>query len=286
VSDLVSLGRRAGGAAVHETIDTVAHPRHLEQIARTGIQDAAILTKFTAGPPDHPTALRGELGIGQRVGWSAPLRLADIHDLGHAFGATINDILLAAVTGVVGDHLRAGGDSIDEIHAMVPFNLRALEDTIPRALGNRFGLLLLGLPVGIESPVERLLDVRRRTAAIKNSHEGAIAYGILATMGAAPSAVEARLIDFFTAKATMVITNVPGPREQLTLAGSPLGGVLVWAPSSGSLGMSVSIFSYHGRVTVGFLVNRRLIGDPQPLAEALPAALDDLRRATSRGAAR
>jgi hypothetical protein len=168
---------------------------------------------------------------------------------------------------------------------MVPFNLRALEDTIPREHGNRFGHQLLGLPVGIESPVDRLLEVRRRTAAIKDSHEGAIAYGILAAMGATPSAVEARLIDFFTAKATMVITNVPGPREPLALAGAPLKGVLVWAPSSGSLGMSVSIFSYRGQVTVGFLVNRRLIGDPQPLADALPAALEELGRAATQGVA-
>jgi hypothetical protein len=50
--------------------------------------------------------------------------------------------------------------------------------------------------------------------------------------------------------------------------------------------MSVSIFSYRGQVTVGFLVNRRLIGDPQPLADALPAALEELGRATSRGADR
>jgi len=286
IGDLISLGRSATSAAVHETMETIAHPRHLEQIARTGIQDATILAKFTAGPSERHSVLRGQLGIGQQVGWSAPLALEDVHALGRAFGATINDVLLTAVAGVVGNHLRAAGDTIDEIHAMVPFNLRAMEDTIPRELGNRFGLLLLGLPVGIESPVKRLLEIRRRTAAIKDSHEGAIAYGILAAMGATPSAVEAKLIDFFTAKATMVITNVPGPREQLTLAGSPLAGVLVWAPSSGSLGMSVSIFSYRGRVTVGFLVNRRLAVDPQSLADALPPVLEELRRATSLGAVR
>ncbi|MFN8203469.1 MAG: wax ester/triacylglycerol synthase family O-acyltransferase [Solirubrobacteraceae bacterium] len=277
--DLVSLGRRAAETAAHETLETLAHPRHLEALARTGVQDAGILAKFLAGPADEESALRGDLGVGQRVGWSAPLPLRDVRDLGRAFGATINDVLLAAVTGVLGDHMRAAGDAPDEVHAMVPFNLRAMEDTIPRELGNRFGLLLLGLPVGLESPVERLTEIRRRTTAIKESHEGAIAYGILAAMGATPSAVEARLIDFFTAKATMVITNVPGPRDALTLAGSTLGGVLVWAPSSGTLGMSVSIFSYRGQVTVGFLVNRRLGVDPQALADALPAALTQLRAA-------
>ena len=47
-----------------------------------------------------------------------------------------------------------------------------------------------------------------------------------------PVQLEERLIDFFSAKGSMVLTNVPGPRHRLWLAGTPLGGVLVWAPCS------------------------------------------------------
>ena len=54
----------------------------------------------------------------------------------------------------------------------MPFNLRPLDRPLPRELGNRFGLVLLGLPVGIEDPVERLAEVKRRMDAIKDSHEG------------------------------------------------------------------------------------------------------------------
>jgi diacylglycerol O-acyltransferase len=57
----------------------------------------------------------------------------------------------------------------------------------------------------------------------------------------------------------------------VTLAGTPVRGVLVWAPCSGSVGMSVSVFSYAGRVSVGFLVDDALVEDPQQLA-------DDVRR--------
>ena len=117
---------------------------------------------------------------------------------------------------------------------MVPFNLRALDETIPRELGNRFGLLLLGLPVGIESPVDRLLEVRR---ASRRSRTPTRARSPTASSPrwARRRAVEARLIDFFTAKATMVITNVPGPREPSALAGAPLGRARLGA-GSGSLG--------------------------------------------------
>ena len=69
------------------------------------------------------------------------------------------------------------------MHALVPFNLRPLDQPLPRELGNRFGLVLLGLPVGIEDPLERLAEVKRRMDAIKDRHEGAIAYGILGADG-------------------------------------------------------------------------------------------------------
>jgi len=88
--------------------------------------------------------------------------------------------------------------------------------------------------------------------------------------------VEERLIGFFTDKASMVITNVPGPRSRLRFAGAPMTGVLVWAPCSGSLGMTVSIFSYDGEVTVGFMTDTALIPDPARLARAYEEELHGL----------
>ena len=116
--------------------------------------------------------------------------------------------------------------------------------------------------------------------AIKHSHEGPISYGILSAIGATPPAVEDRLIGFFTQKASAVVTNVPGPREQVYFAGIPVEGVLVWAPCSGSIGMTVSIFSYMGEVTVGFMTDTGLVPDPQPLVDAFDAELRALCRGT------
>ena len=164
-------------------------------------------------------------------------------------------MLVSAVTGAVARAARRRRRRADEVHALVPFNLRPLDEPLPRELGNRFGLVLLGLPVGVADPVERTYEVKRRMDAIKHGHEGAITYGILELMGHTPPFVEERLIDYFSAKGSMVLTNVPGPRRQLSIAGTPLAGVLVWAPCSGSIGMSVSIFSYAGKVTVGFLTD-------------------------------
>jgi WS/DGAT/MGAT family acyltransferase len=214
------------------------------------------------------------------------VRLETVKAAGHALDATVNDVLVAALAGAVGRHLREGGDAPASMHVMVPFNLRPLEEPLPPDLGNRFGLVLLELPVGIEDPVERVRAVHESMAAIKHSDEGPLSYSILQTMGTAPVALEKLLIGFFTAKATMVVTNVPGPPRAVSFAGSPVGGVLVWAPCSGSVGMSVSIFSYAGRVTVGVLADAGLVPEPDRLVAHFGAEMRAIGRAGRAAVAR
>jgi diacylglycerol O-acyltransferase len=102
---------------------------------------------------------------------------------------------------------------------------------------------------------------------------------VLGAMGRTPAAVEAGVIDVFSARSTAVVTNVPGPREPLSLAGVPVRSVLVWAPCAGSIGMSVSIFSYRGEITVGFMTHAALVDDPGTLARAVEYELTALAAA-------
>lgn len=268
----------AGRAVAHESIETALHPERIEAIAHTVEADARALLKLLTAPSDPASAIRGQLHVAHRVGWQT-MSLRTVKRISHAQGATVNDVLVAAIAGAVGEHLRAHGNGdIEEVHALVPFNLRPLDEPLPRDLGNRFGLVLLGLPVGIEDPLERLGAVHERMETIKDSHEGAIAYGILSAIGRTPARVEELLVEFFASKGTMVLTNVPGPRRPISLAGTPVRGVLVWAPCSGGVGMSVSVFSYAGRVTVGFLVDAGLVADPQPLADGVEREIRRLAR--------
>jgi diacylglycerol O-acyltransferase / wax synthase len=268
----------AGRAVAHEGTEALLHPERLDSLAHTVESDARAFAKFLLPGTDSQSALKGDLGVPHRVAW-ATMSLATVRRTARAFDATVNDVLVAAVAGAVGEHLRARGDDVAELHALVPFNLRPLDEPLPRDLGNRFGLVLLGLPVGIEDPLERLHAVQEQMSAIKSSHEGAIAYGILGIIGRTPPLVEERLVNFFSTKGTMVLTNVPGPRHPVTLAGTPVRGVLVWAPCSGGVGMSVSVFSYAGKVSVGFLVDAGLVADPHPLADAVRRDVLGLARA-------
>jgi diacylglycerol O-acyltransferase / wax synthase len=113
---------------------------------------------------------------------------------------------------------------------------------------------------------------------IKHSRDGAMSYALLSVTGLAPEPVERRVVDLFSAKGTAVITNVPGPRDPVYLAGTPVRAVLAWAPTSGHIGMSVSIFSYRGEVTVGLMVDAALIPDPDRIVSELERELRGLGR--------
>jgi len=251
--------------------------------------NARALAKLLFTPPDARTALRGRLGTSKRVAWTERLDLASVKATARAQGASVNDVLLAAVSGALHHHLRERGERPRAIRTLVPFNLRPLDEPVPRELGNRFGLVFLTLPVDVSGPGERLRELRRRMAAIKSSREGPVSYAILRGMGLTPARVERLIVDIFTAKASAMMTNVPGPREAVYLAGTRVRAALVWAPVSGSVGMTVSIFSYHEGVTIGLLVDAGLTPDPQAIvehAERELAELSGLEPAIGRGAAR
>jgi WS/DGAT/MGAT family acyltransferase len=270
---------KAAGTLTHEAADVVRHPR---QALASAIEDVQTVAKLVLPGFDPDSAIKGDQRAAHHVAWSDPIDLWRIKRAATALGATVNDVLVSAVTAAVAERLHTEQIAPDEVRALVPFNLRPLDEPLPRELGNRFGLVLLSLPVGIEDPLERTLEVKQRMDAIKHGHEGTISYGILELMGHTPRIVEARLIDYFSAKGSMVLTNVPGPGRQLSVAGTPLAGVLVWAPCSGSIGMSVSIFSYAGKVTVGFLTDAGLVPDPRSLADATRAEALSLARCSYR----
>jgi diacylglycerol O-acyltransferase / wax synthase len=232
--------------------------------------------KLLLTPADAASAIKGDPHVSRRVSWTEPLDLKTIKRIAHDHDATVNDVLLAAVSGALRDYLQRRGGAVAEIQAIVPFNLRPLDEPVPRELGNRFGLVFLPLPVGVSGSYRRLMAVHRRMEEIKHSREAPVSYGILGAIGLTPLPVEQRIVDVFTGKGTAVMTNVPGPRRRVYFAGAPVKTVLVWAPTSGHIGMSVSIFSYRGSVTVGLLVDAMLIPDPETITGRLEDELDAL----------
>ena len=223
----VKAGAQVAQAGVHEGIQILTHPTsELPAIASRGTADAATLAKLLLTGSDANTVLSAELSVSRRVTWSDRMPLDGIKAIGHATGTTVNDVLTAAMTGALRRYLVSRDSLVDEIRVMVPYNLRAPEEPLPRELGNRFGLVYLTLPVGIADPADRLAEVHRRMDAIKHSREGGLSYAILEAVGRTPRQIEQSLLDVFTQKTSAVLSNTLGLREPVYFAGSKIAGVV------------------------------------------------------------
>jgi WS/DGAT/MGAT family acyltransferase len=252
----------------------------VRDLVREGARPAATLKRLALLPADPATVLRGQLGTVKRAAWLDPLPLEDVKAIAHALESTINDVLLAALTGALRRYLEERGGPAENLCAFIPVNLRPLDAPIPRELGNRFGLVFLHLPVKEVEPQQRLRLLKQRMAALKRSPEAALTFAMLRMVGLAPVMVKRAVVDALAAKGTLIVTNVPGPRQAVYLAGTELAGLMFWVPQACKLGLGVSIFSYAGKVTVGVSADAGLVPDPHRLLSAFRDELTALAAAS------
>ncbi len=253
---------------LYEGIDTIEDPGRVLDLAEVGLSGTRALAKLVLTPPDKKNLFRGKCSGRKRAAWTRPLDLNDVKLIGKAFDGPINDVLISCLSGALGRYL-AGRDQATaglNIRAMVPVNLRPPDQCDD--LGNGFGLVLLSLPVGVSDPAKRLRIVKKRMDEIKNTPEAVVAFGVLNGMGLTPIQVEKLIMWFFTAKVSGVMTNVPGPRQQLYYAGRAIRSMIFWVPSPGNLGIGMSIFSYNGTVTVGIATDVAVVPDPESIVAA------------------
>jgi WS/DGAT/MGAT family acyltransferase len=264
------------GQGVGKGLDVLAHPEGAFDVARVGVQAAADVAALALMPDDSPTRLKGTATPAKRVAWGEPMPLDEVKCVAKALGVTINDVLLACVAGAIGAYLRAKGDDPtgQEIRAMVPVNLRPLEQA--HQLGNRFGLAPLVLPIGIEHPGQRLYAIHARMDALKHSYQPLLAFALLAVSGQMSKPVQAMITGLFARKCTAVMTNVPGPRERLSLCGRSVEQIMFWVPQSGDIGMGVSILSYGGGVQFGLITDARMCPDPEAIIAGFQPEFDRL----------
>ena len=245
----------------------------LAKAARQALTDSAALALM---PDDAPTRLKGQASGRKKVAWCAPMALDEVKAVGRALGCSVNDVLLGCVAGALGQYLKLQGDTVSgqDIRAMVPVNLRPPEAV--QTLGNQFGLAPLLLPIGIDNPVERVDEVRRRMDALKHSYQPLLTFGLLAVAGLSPKAAQDVMLDVFSKKTTAVITNVPGPCDKLSFCGATLEQTMFWVPQSGNVGLGVSILSYGGGVQFGVITDAALCAEPQLIIDSLVPEFDRL----------
>jgi len=266
----VSFGRRA----LIEGLESYLNNDRLRELAEQGSDYTHALTKLVLRAPDPPTVYKGKLGVAKRVAWSRPLPLREVKAMRRATGATINDLMTAAITGGLRRYLEARGEEVVDFRAAVPVNLRGPHEM--GGLGNKFGLVFLDLPVSSVGLRQRLDAVRFRMEALKQSPEAPVSLDVLAAIGLSAQAVQDAVVRIIGTKATAVLTNVPGPPIPLYLAGQPIESLMFWVPQSGRLGLGISILSYAGNVYVGIATDAGLIPEPDEILLGFYAEYDGL----------
>lgn len=264
-----------GGLHTMSRLQTMADPARFDDAINLATSTPDIVNKLLlAGTPASP--LTGAVGVEKVAVWSEPHDLGAIKEAGRRMDATINDVMVAALAGALRAHIINHDGDPRDLSTMVPVNLRPLDRPLPRELGNKFALVVLSLPVGAETPQERLAATKTRMDVIKSSPEAVITFGVIEALGAISPQLARTMIDFFSAKGMGVTTNVPGPRWERYFAGVPVTSVLGWAPSAGIQTLNECIFSFDGTIRVGFKADRENVPDPHGLVAAFDTELKAL----------
>jgi diacylglycerol O-acyltransferase len=269
---------------------SIAHPA---RAVRSAAQAARGVARFVGElGPTTPRSIEGT--IGPHRAWAhSSASLDDVRTIRAAFGGTVNDVVLAAVSGGYRDLLLSRGEDADRavIRSLVPVSTR--HDDAGGVPDNRVSALLYELPVGVADPVERLGLVHEQMTELKGSHmveagETVLTLGDLAppmVVGPATRFAMRALHRLPQRSVNTVTTNVPGPQFPLYCLGREMLEYRPYVPISHGVRVSTAILSYNGRLSFGITGDAETAPDVAVLATGTADCITQLReRALARTA--
>jgi len=213
----------------------------------------------------------------KHVAWTRPLDLAVVKRAKSRIGATVNDVLMASVSGAFSAYLAEHGE-IPPARFLVSMPVNVREPGLAPACDNQFAPVPLELPAGTYGNGERILAVKQQLDQLKGSVVPQVIYELQrALVTFLPEGVSRGLIDFLANKCTAVVTNVRGPSRDLTLDGRQVRSFLFWVPQRARIGIGISILSFSGKVQVGVIADEAVIPDPAELVQAFEDEFEALR---------
>ncbi|MDX1636009.1 MAG: wax ester/triacylglycerol synthase family O-acyltransferase [Marinobacter sp.] len=253
-------------------------PSYPLRLATTAGKVAMECIKLGLTPEEPATPLKQALTGRKRVAWAEPLSLAEVKLCARALGGTANDVLMTAATGALHRHFRDIGEPIPDcgLRVAVPFNLRPIRQPIEE-LGNKFGLVLVSLPVDVDCPIMCFRQVQEHMNRLKQSYQAQVTYSLLDLFGRGPDILERRALKLLSSKASAVLTNVPGPKNDVYLGGARLKQPMFWVPQTGDIGIGMSIFSYAGTVQFGITIDKGIKADPVAVMAHFRESFSELR---------
>jgi len=200
-----------------------------------------------------------------------------------AHGGTVNDVVLAVVSGALRNWLLSRGEPVipsTTIRAMAPVSVRDASDDGRTAPGSKVSAYLVDLPVGEPNAVVRLHHVSHAMRAHKDSGQSVGADVLVRLSEFTPPtmhALGARVANGFSQRIfNLVVTNVPGPQFPLYAAGARMLEMFAVVPLSKNQGVSIGVTSYDGGVYFGLNADRDAMTDVDGLASMIEESLEEL----------
>jgi diacylglycerol O-acyltransferase len=218
---------------------------------------------------------------GQRRVLCIRTALKDYRKVRRAHDATVNDVILATLTGALRAWLMTRADPVGSgrrIRALVPMSVID-EELEPTSLGSQVIAHLVDLPIGETSPVVRLHQVSYALRAHRETGKAVAADRIAGVAGFAPTtfhALGSRLAVADDHNADLVVTNVPGPQFPMFMAGAEMVETYPVPPLHPGFGLSIGVTSYDGGVYYGISADRDALPDIDVLGQCVTEALDEL----------
>jgi WS/DGAT/MGAT family acyltransferase len=262
-------------------IEAVRSPEATARRIAEGLEGVGeVVGSFADPAPDVP--LNQEIGPHRRFVW-ARSELATFKRIKDSLGGTVNDVVLAVVTGALREWLHGRGIRTEglELRALVPVSIRSEDER--GNLGNKIAVMRGPLPVYVEDPVRRLRVVSEQMEGLKRSKQALGAEVISRFNDFAPPTLlaQASRINFSTRLFNLIVTNVPGPQLPLYVLGREMEEIFPVAFLPQNHVLAVAIMSYNGRIGFGLLADYDSVEDIVEIAEGIDASLAELLEAAT-----
>jgi len=232
--------------------------------------------------PASPTPLNPDIGPHRRFDW-LPMDLGAIKEIKARLGGTVNDVVLAIVSGAVGRFLHGRGLQVEDLdfRSMLPVNVRT--EAQRERMGNQVAMMMARLPLDERDPRRRLQRIIATTRELKGSRQ---ALGVR-TLEEVSDLTMTTLFTTFARLSTvsrpynLVVTNVPGPQFETYFLSAPMRAVYPLVPLNRNQALGIALFSYNSGLYWGFNADWDAVPDLHELVEAVKIEFELLRQAAA-----
>jgi diacylglycerol O-acyltransferase / wax synthase len=245
--------------------------RRVNEVSRSM---STIVTRDAIAPR---TSLNARTGRHRRLS-VVRVPLAEIKEIRHELGGTVNDVVLTGVAGGLRRLLQHRGENTDDVHLRVLCPVSVRSEDQRGSLGNKVSAMFVNLPVDGRTAAERLTTIASQTRDLKEKQQALGAEMIMSvTDYVAPTlmSLAARVVHrqpFFN----LIVTNVPGPQFPLYMMGARLLEAFPIVPLTRNLTMVVGILSYDGTLHFGLWADRDAAADLEVLAGGIDDGFSEL----------